>query len=392
MIVPSMTDKGIFDALSADREKLQIKASTLMPKMIKEFKKERKFPAWKWAEYTHQKSLNKFLIIYYVPSADQVETPKVSWVAFMEEAKQRVVVQWGCWPYRRFGSMDVYMVRAMNLFCPHFFQRYRERVWNKSDMPYNDLLCRYFSRNQTATPVKLNGEIQRNYKKYGEYSYSFEQTEGVCFVDHGMEGDELTIGSPEDNAIFVTLYYTIVTRAMMKEIQKNAIDKGGEEYTLNHFKHLFEDAMNDVVFRQLSIRGKETIKPQIDMPQMISMEECEQIGYHTEEKIFNNIKKKLNERHQSTTGLPYFDQLSIDLAQADGGLQNTFPEAYAEILSIMHEEYSALDELEQHCLFIYLYTSDKDENVIVDSMFWHFEEKMEEISISILPTKIDWPS
>lgn len=128
------------------------------------------------------------------------------------------------------------------------------------------------------------------------------------------------------------------------------------------------------------------------MPQMISMEECEQIGYHTEEKIFNNIKKKLNERHQSTTGLPYFDQLSINLTQTDESLQDFSPEAYAEILSIMHEEYRGLDELEQHCLFIYLYTSDKDENEIVDSMFWHFEEKMGEISISILPTKKDWPS
>lgn len=373
-----MLHREIFDALSADREKLQIKASTLMPKMVKEFKKERKFPAWKWAEYTHQKSLNKFLIIYYVPSADLVENPKVSWVAFMEEAKQRVVAQWGCWPYRRFGSMDVNMVRAINLYCPHFFQRYRERVWNGSDMSYNDLLCRYFSRNQTATPVKLTEEIQRNHKKYGEYSYSFQQAECVCFVDHGMEGDELSIGTPDDNVIFVTLYYTIVTRAMMNEVQINAIDKGGEEYAFNHFKHLFEDAMNDFVFRQLSIRDNKTIRPQKDMPQMISMEECEQIGYHTEEKIFNNIVNKLNERHQSTTGLPCFDQLSIDLAQADGVLQESFPEAHAEILSLMYEEYRALDELEQHCLFIYLYTSDKDEDEIVDAMSVHFEKWMEE--------------
>ncbi len=259
-------------------------------------------------------------------------------------------------------------------------------------MSYNDLLCRYFSRNRSATPVKLTEEIQQNYKKYGEYSYSFDQAEGVSFVNHGLVGDELTIGTPDDNAIFVTLYYTILTRAMLKEVQKNAIDKGGEEYALNHFKHLFEDAMSDAIFRQLNIRDNNTIKPQIEMPQMISMEECEHIGYHTEEKIFNNIKKKLNERHQSTTGLPYIDQLSIDLAQTDGVLQNSFPEAHAEILSLMHEEYRALDELEQHCLFIYLFTYEKDEDEIVDSMSSHFEEKMEEIANSILPKIIDRPS
>ena len=378
MIVPSMSHREIFEALSADREKLHIWARTLSPKMIKQFKKEGKFPAWKWAEYTHQKSQNRFLIIYYVPSADQVERPKVSWVAFMEEKKQRVVIQWGCWPYRRFGSMDVHMVRAINLFCPHFFQRYRERVWGGYDMSYNDLLCRYFSRNQSSIPVKLTEEIQRNYKKYGEYSYSFQQVDGVCFVNHGLEGDELTIGTPNDDVIFVTLFYTIVTRAMMKEIQKNAIDKGREEFAFNHFKHLFEDAMKDAIFRQLSIRDEMTVKPQTNMPQIISMEECEQIGFLTEEKVFENIVNKLNERHSSLSDLPFFDQLSKGLSQTEEIMQESFPEAYSEIQNLMHEEYRALDELEQHSLFIYLFTNGKDEDEIVDSLFWHLEDWMEE--------------
>lgn len=240
------------DALFADLPKLKIKANSLIPKMTKQFKKERKYPAWKWAEYTHQKSQNRFLIIYYVPSEDKVENPSVSWVAFMEEYKQRIVIQWGCWPYRRFGSMTVTMVRAIDMFCPHFFQRYRERVWNNADMSYNDLLCRYFSRNQSAIPLKLTADIQRNYKQYGESSYSFQQVDGVCFVEYGMVGDELTIGTPEDNTVNITLYYTIVTNAMMTEIQKKAINKGGKEYVYNHYKSLFEDAMKDAIFNRIS--------------------------------------------------------------------------------------------------------------------------------------------
>ena len=118
---------------------------------------------------------------------------------------------------------------------------------------------------------------------------------------------------------------------------------------------------------------------------MISMEECEQIGYHTEKKIFINIASKLNNRHQSTTGLPYFDQLSIDLAQADEILQDAFPEAHREIISAMREEYRSLDELEQHCLFIYLFTNEKNEDEIIDSMLWHFEEWMEEHACSLIP-------
>ncbi len=117
---------------------------------------------------------------------------------------------------------------------------------------------------------------------------------------------------------------------------------------------------------------------------MISMEECELIGSNTEDKVFNNIIKKLNERHPSTSGLPYFDQLSIDLTQAEEIMQDSFPDAYAEIQNLMHEEYRALDELEQHCLFIYLFTTDKDENEIVESMFWHFEEWMEDRAYDFL--------
>ena len=71
------------------------------------------------------------------------------------------------------------------------------------------------------------------------------------------------------------------------------------------------------------------------------MEECEQRGSRTEDKIFNNVISKLNERHPSSTGLTYFDQLSIDFTQGDGILKDAFPEAHAEILSLMHEEYRA---------------------------------------------------
>ena len=117
---------------------------------------------------------------------------------------------------------------------------------------------------------------------------------------------------------------------------------------------------------------------------MISIEECEMIGANTEDTIFKNIVDKLNERHKSTSGLSYFDQLSIDLSQEEGIMQDSFPEEHAEILSIMHEEYRALNELEQHSLFIYLFTNDKDEYEIVDSMFWHFEEWMVERAYDFL--------
>ena len=162
---------------------------------------------------------------------------------------------------------------------------------------------------------------------------------------------------------------------MMKSILQY---KDYRKYIRDYYKSLFEDVMKETFFRRLNTQTQENIIEQSPMPQMISMEECEQIGCRTEDKVFDNIVKKLNQRHQSATALSYFDQLSIDLTQAEEIMQDSFPEAYSEIQNLMHEEYRALDELEQHCLFIYLFTNDKDENEIVESMSWHFEEWMED--------------
>ena len=136
--------------------------------------------------------------------------------------------------------------------------------------------------------------------------------------------------------------------------------------------------MKETFFRRLKAQEQENINEQNTMTQIISMEECEQIGCRTEDKVFDNIVAKLNQRHPSANALSYFDQLSVDLSQSEEIMQDSFPEAYAEIQNLMHEEYRALDELEQHCLFIYLFTNDKDENEIVDSMSWHFEGWMED--------------
>ncbi len=385
MIVPSMSNLEICNALFADREKLQIRAKSLIPKMAKQFKKERKFPSWKWEDYTHQQSQNRYLICFYAATPAQADNPDINFLAFMEEDRQRIVIQWGCWMYRKHGSMDAIATRYIGYFSGHFFSRYRERIWKNVDISFKELLCRYFSRNIATIPLELNEDIQRNYKEYGELAkYAFQVPDGTCFIRHWNEGDETTVDQKDSDFISVVLYYTFVNGGMMTETQNKAILKEGTRYIRDYYKSLFEDVMKETFFHRLNIQKQETFIEQNPMPQMISMEECEQIGCRTEDKVFDNIVKKLNQRHQSATALSYFDQLSIDLTQAEEDMQDSFPDAYAEIQNLMHEEYRALDELEQHCLFLYLFTNDKDENEIVDSMSWHFEEWMEDRGIDFL--------
>ena len=252
-------------------------------------------------------------------------------------------------------------------------------------MTFNELVSRYFSRNIDTIPLELNENIQRKYKKYGELArYAFKVPEGICFIRHWNEGDLSTIGHENSNFISIVLYYTFVNEGMMSETQTKAIHNEKTRYLREYYNNLLDDVIKEAFPLTLNLPNKDDKELNKNMEQMISMEECEQMGSHTEDKIFNNVISKLNERHQSSTGLTYFDQLSIDLAQGDGILKDAFPEAHAEILSLMHEEYRALDELEQHCLFLYLFTNDRDEGEIVDSMYYHFEDWMEERAYNFL--------
>lgn len=246
-------------------------------------------------------------------------------------------------------------------------------------MTDNELLCRFFTRNTITIPLEMNESINRNYKKYGALAkYAFQVHDGTCFIRYWNEGNESTIGEKDSDFVSVVLYYTFVDEGLMTDSQNKAIQKEGTRYIRDYYKSLFEDVMKETFFRRLNEANRTPIKKEEEMPQMISMEECEQIGCMTEDKVFDNIVKIINQRHPSVAAVPYFDQLSMDLAQAGEIMQDSLPEAYAEIQGLMHEEYRALDELQQHCLFIYLGTYDKDENEIVESMSWHFEEWMED--------------
>ena len=261
MIVPSMSNLEIFDALFADREKLQIKAKSLIPKMAKQFKKEGKFPAWRWEEYTHQKSHNRYLICFYAPTLSKSDNPEIHFLAFMDEDRQRIVIQWGCWIYQIHGSMEAIATRYIGYFSGHFFSRYRERIWKDVEITYNELLCRYFSRNISTVPIKLNKDIQRNYKEYGELAqYAFEVPEGTCFIRQWNEGDESTIGEKDSDFISVVLYYTFVNRGMMSETQNEAIKKESTRYIRDYYKSLFEDAMKEAFVRRLNTQSQKHLK------------------------------------------------------------------------------------------------------------------------------------
>ena len=77
MLLPTMTYKEMYDNLSKDLKKVKIREDYFLPKAIKEFKKERRFPAWRWYEYTVPASQNKYIIFFYVKTATSIFLHKI---------------------------------------------------------------------------------------------------------------------------------------------------------------------------------------------------------------------------------------------------------------------------------------------------------------------------
>ena len=121
---------------------------------------------------------------------------------------------------------------------------------------------------------------------------------------------------------------------------------------------------------------KDYLEEQGAVAQIMSMDDCMDYGFQVENTILKNVVDKLNENYQSMISWPFFDLLSKKSTQSEESMQETMPEAYNEVVSMIREEYRSLNELDQHCLFIALATNEKDENEIIDAIMWHFEEML----------------
>lgn len=90
----------------------------------------------------------------------------------------------------------------------------------------------------------MNEDIQRKYQDYGDDAlYSFKVTEGICYIRSWSEGDEATIGSPQNDFISVVAYITFVDRETMTDLQNVAIEEAEREYLNGYYRSLFHDVV-----------------------------------------------------------------------------------------------------------------------------------------------------
>lgn len=252
-----MTYKEIYDNLAADLKRVQIRQEYLRPKVIKEFKKERKFPAWRWYDYTIPSTNNKYVIYFYVENRMQIEKPIVGYFAIMFDENERYVIKWGAGLYKHVESNSMQPIRQLHAYSSHFFRRYNERLLKDEKLSANDIACRYFTRNKSenSVPVKMTEEINRRLNEYRETAqqYGYLVRDGFCFGDvvaQGLCSDDGDRSKDKIDAILVR-YATFMNKLGLAEVQRDAIEEGAWNAWEQSMRD-FQSDMNDkgeLVFR-----------------------------------------------------------------------------------------------------------------------------------------------
>ena len=139
MILPSMTCKEMYDNLAKDLKKVQIKEGYLQPKAVREFKKEKRFPAWRWYEYTIPATNNKYIIFFYAESRFVVEKPKVNYFSIVFDRGKRYVLKWVAGAYKHTDDNSTKLIRQVHAYTSHFLERYNERFFKDESLTINDV-------------------------------------------------------------------------------------------------------------------------------------------------------------------------------------------------------------------------------------------------------------
>ena len=215
-------------------------------KAIKEFKKERRFPAWRWYEYTVPASQNKYIIFFYVESRAFIEKPEIgNYCVVFDNKNNRFVIKWGACGYNHTKDGPLMLLRQIQVYTSHFFDRYKERCLKDLSLNANDVVCRYLSRNKEVMPIEMNNEINRHLDQYGAGAkYGFRVRDGFCFALLDLQVMQSKDGDCEKDkpqAMYV-VYKTFMNEADMADTQLSAIDKSHYDAWLRYIQTLQKEA------------------------------------------------------------------------------------------------------------------------------------------------------
>ncbi len=246
MILPTMSPKEIFDAIEMDSKKLVYRRDKIYPKVVHQFKKARKFPTSYIDEYVIPSTNNKHITYYNARNINDVEHPGYMCFTEMFAGGDRYVLRASRMGYTHTPESKLVMLPTIQFYTSHFFQRYNERFLHRNDITTNEIAGVYFLRNANIMPIKINEDINRNFKEYDESNAGVKVPDGFCFVRRALQGvfcgEELSDKDKVDAMIM--LYMTFMNDSAMSETQIEAIKKEFKEAINNNLSELLKSGHN----------------------------------------------------------------------------------------------------------------------------------------------------
>lgn len=245
----------MYDHLANDLKKVQIKEDYLRQKAIRDLKKERRFPAWKWYEYTIPSTNNKYIIFFYAESRFFIEKPVADSFCIMFNNNQRLIIQWVACLYRHTeDSPSLTTIRQIHAYTSHFLERYNERFLKDKTLNANDIACRYLSRNKIGMPITMSEDINKNLEKYGENAQTgYRVKDGFCFARSAIEGTKSEDGDRNKDKVnaMLVLYTTFMNEAGLANTQLSAINEEHYNTWLRSIQHIHKEAKDGIITVQL---------------------------------------------------------------------------------------------------------------------------------------------
>lgn len=218
MIIPTMSPLEKTKEFESDFDKLRIKGLQSEKAAIKGLKKCYKFPALYLVNYKVMASGNDYILYYYARNKAELDRPCLDYFCKSRDKSGKPIF------LKLSKNNDV---PTMQEYTMHFVSRYNERYFGNKVESMEEVMCRYFIANYIGIPTRLNENIMKKYKHYGDLArFGMKVNKGFClqrtFLEENVEKKQLL-------AIGIT-NVTFIDNKSLKEEQVIAMQKENFRY------------------------------------------------------------------------------------------------------------------------------------------------------------------
>lgn len=222
MILVSMSPDEIYEMISKDYRKLEIRIDKYLPKAINIFKKAKSFPVWYVDNYIIPASRNEHITFYYAGNPTEITNPHYITFSATYSDNHRYLIRVLDMGYKETPDSKLVMMPQIHAYTSHFLQRYNERFLHMKNINANEVAGLFIVKNRLPFMIELNNDIKKNFLEYGDFNtHGIKVDGGFCFASTAIYHSKNNVDKEE--TMFVR-YNTFVSNIEMSDTQKEAID------------------------------------------------------------------------------------------------------------------------------------------------------------------------